>query len=52
LDVDKLNRHRLDKPKRSMWRILADAGIVLIVVMGIALLAIALGVAFGTRMIG
>jgi len=45
-------RHRLNPPPRKgVWQILRDAGIVLIVVMGLGLLALAVGLAYGLRMI-
>lgn len=45
-------KHRLNRPRRSPWSILRDAGLLLIVVMGLALLALAVGAAIGMRMMG
>lgn len=41
--------HRAEDDKRTIWTILRDAGIVVIVIMGIALLAIAVAVGFMVR---
>lgn len=43
-------RHRMDDEQRGAWQILKGAGIVLICVMGIGLLAIALAVGLATGM--
>jgi hypothetical protein len=45
-----MNRHRLTQPRRRFWRVLRDAGLVLVVIMGIVLLAIALAVGFAVGM--
>lgn len=44
--VDQPMSHRAEDDKRTIWTILRDAGIVVIVIMGIALLAIAVAVGF------
>lgn len=43
--------HRFDPGPRGFWRRLRDAGLVIIVIMGIALIGLALGLALGMRMI-
>lgn len=46
-------KHRLNPPPagKGVWKILRDAGIVLIVMLGLGLIALAIGLAFGLRMI-
>lgn len=44
--------HRMDKERRSAWRILRDAGLYTILSMGAALIALAIGCGIGTRMLG
>ena len=44
-------RHRAEKPGSKIKRVLLDAGLVITVVMGIALVALAVAVAFLTGMI-
>ena len=45
-------RHRLKPEHRDFWARLREAGMVMIVVMGLALIGLALGLAFGMRLIG
>jgi hypothetical protein len=42
-------RHRLHQPRKQIWKTLRDAGLFIVVGMGVVLMALAAGLSIGLR---